>query len=83
MTDDAKIVRHLLSATYAGHSASWTPPDDAEYVAEVTARMAEIRREHPDGDYPLPTHGADERGACVECDALTALCCVLYRPSGG
>ena len=73
--DDAEIVRRLLSVW-----GSWTQPTDDEYVGKVTARMAVLRGEHPDGDYPLPEHGLEERGACVECDARAALWCVIYRP---
>jgi hypothetical protein len=53
----------------------WFAPETREmptYDEEVAARMAEIRREHPDGGYPS-AHADHEDGECVECDALRAL----------
>jgi hypothetical protein len=52
---------------------SWAKPDNVKYIAEVATRMATLRREHPDGDFPSPTHGIDDIGACAECDALRVL----------
>lgn len=38
----------------------------------ISKRMAIIREEHPDGDYPSPMPG-HEPGECIECDALRRL----------
>lgn len=42
-------------------------------IAVIVGRMKQIRAEHPDGNYPTPTHGIDEIGACPECDAIRCL----------
>jgi hypothetical protein len=65
---DEQIVKRMFSS-----DASWTRPDDSDYVGKVVARMAALRAEYPSGEYPAPTHGLDELGACLECDALKAL----------
>lgn len=44
----------------------WKAPVD-----EILERMALIRSENPDGDWPTPFHDPDD--ACTECDALRVL----------
>ena len=53
-----------------------------DYAAALVERMAELRAEHPDGDYPPPTHGIDDIGMCVECDARRCVDQERYGPVG-
>lgn len=69
MHDTARVKAFLTRY----HEWFWAKPDDDEYVAEVVAEMEKVRAEHPDADYPLPIHDANEIGACAPCDALRVL----------
>lgn len=66
ITDEEAVRARLASPDACGGG------DDERYVAKVVARMAELRAEHPDGDYPAATHWR-EIGTCAECDARLAL----------
>lgn len=67
--DDREAVREYLARSDWGRYSR----DDEAQVAAICERMAVLRTEYTDGDYPAPFHGYEESGACTECDALRVL----------
>jgi hypothetical protein len=67
---DRQVIREYLAAW---NDASWTKPDDEDYVTKVADHMAHFRSTYSSDDYPSPIHGQDDIGACAYCDALRCL----------
>ena len=70
---DAPTPPNELRALQAHLSSADAWPTDEEYVLEVMTEIERLRAAHPDGEYPDWTHGGDDIGCCVSCDALKVL----------
>lgn len=71
MSNDIQAVKEYLASNHR----AWGPyagygPENIDYVQAVVERIAELRADYKgDGMFLPPTHGMDDLGLCIECDA--------------